>query len=156
MCALLWWGTERPDHHPSLYFIRRYFLIPGDVITWKYCPRYWPFVQGTHRSPVNSLHKGQWRGALIFSLICARINGWVSKPEAGDLRRHRAHYDVTVLCWQWDHIMIAPGWGLLSEFPPFHYFPNFAALCKYALAIQCRVYIWLESPKFCCGDTSQI
>ena len=24
--------------------------------------------------PVNSLHKGQWRGALIFSLISARIN----------------------------------------------------------------------------------
>ena len=37
-----------------------------------------------HRSPVNSPHKGQWRGALMFSLICARINGWVTKCEAGD------------------------------------------------------------------------
>ena len=27
-------------------------------------------------------------------LICARINGWVNNREAGDLRRHRAHYDV--------------------------------------------------------------
>ena len=42
-------------------------------------------------------HKGQWRGALMFSLICARINGWVNNREAGDLRRHRAHCDVTIM-----------------------------------------------------------
>ena len=68
-----------------------------DVIKWKHCPRYWPFVWGIHRSPVNSPHKGQWRGALIFSLIGAWINHWVNNPEAGDLRGHRAHYDVTVM-----------------------------------------------------------
>ena len=45
----------------------------------------------------NSPHKGQWRGALMLSLICTRINGWVNTGEAGDLRRHRAHYDVTVM-----------------------------------------------------------
>ena len=59
--------------------------------------RYWPFVRGNHRSPVNSPHKGQWRGALIFSLICVWINGWVNNREAGDLRRYRAHYDVSVM-----------------------------------------------------------
>ena len=48
-------------------------------------------------SPVNSQHKGQWRGALMFSLICAWMNGWVNYREAGDLRRHRAHHDVTVM-----------------------------------------------------------
>ena len=42
-----------------------------DVIKWKHFPRYWPFVRGIHRSSVNSPHKGQWRGALMFSLICA-------------------------------------------------------------------------------------
>ena len=42
-------------------------------------------------------HKGQWRGALMFSLICARINGWVNNGEVGDLRRHDAHYDVMVM-----------------------------------------------------------
>ena len=42
-------------------------------------------------------HKGQWRGALMFSLICAWINGWVNNREAGDLRRDRVHYDVTVM-----------------------------------------------------------
>ena len=68
-----------------------------DVIKWKHFPRYWPFVRGIHRSPVNSPHKGQWRRALMFSLICAWINGWVNNGEAGDLRRHRAHYDVAVM-----------------------------------------------------------
>ena len=71
--------------------------IHDDVIKWKHFPRYWPFVRGIHRSPVNSPHTGQWRGALVFSLICAWINGWVNTREAGDLRRQRAHYDVTVM-----------------------------------------------------------
>ena len=68
-----------------------------DAIKWKHFPRYWPFVRGIHRSPVNSPHKGQWRGALMFSLICAWINGWVNNGGSGDLRRHRVHHDVTVM-----------------------------------------------------------
>ena len=42
-------------------------------------------------------HKGQWRGALMFSLICVWINVWINNREAGDLRRYRVHYDVTVM-----------------------------------------------------------
>ena len=68
-----------------------------DVFKWLHFPRYWPFVKGIHRSPVNSPHKSQWRGALIFSLICVWINGWVYNPDAGDLSRNRAHHDVTVM-----------------------------------------------------------
>ena len=49
------------------------------------------------RSPVNPPHKGQWRGAVMFSLICAWIHGWVNNREAGDLGRHLAHYDVLVM-----------------------------------------------------------
>ena len=63
-------------------------------------PRYWPFVRGIHRSPVNSPHKGQWRGALVFYLICVWINAWVNNREAGeagDLRRHCAYYDVIIM-----------------------------------------------------------
>ena len=74
--------------------------VHDDVIKWKHFPRYWPFVRGIHRSPVNSPHKGQWRGALMFSLICVWINGWVNNREAGDLRRNRTHYDVIVM---WAH-----------------------------------------------------
>ena len=32
-----------------------------------------------------------------FSLICARINGWVKNGCAGDLRRHRDHHGVALL-----------------------------------------------------------
>ena len=54
------------------------------------------FVRGIHWSPMNSPHKGQWHRALIF-FICVWINGWVNNREAGDLRRHCADYDVTVV-----------------------------------------------------------
>ena len=68
-----------------------------DVIKWKHFRRHWPVVRGIHRRPVKSPHRGQWRGALMFSLIWAWINGWVNSREAGDLRRYCAHYDVTVM-----------------------------------------------------------
>ena len=68
-----------------------------DVIKWKHFPRNWPFVRGIHRSPVNSSHKGQWRGALMFSLMWVWINDWVNNREASDLRRYRTHYDVIVM-----------------------------------------------------------
>ena len=41
-------------------------------------------------------NKESWRGALMFCVICAWINGWVNN-EADDLRRRRAHYDVIVM-----------------------------------------------------------
>ena len=62
---------------------------------------------------VNSPHKGQWRGALMLSLICALTHGWVHNRKAGDLRRYCAHYDVTVMYW-W-HKYICP-WQTLSYF----------------------------------------
>ena len=68
-----------------------------DVIKWKYFLRYWPFVRGIHRFPLNFSHKGLWRGALLFSLICVWINGSVNSGEASDLRRYHAHCDVTVM-----------------------------------------------------------
>ena len=54
--------------------------------------------------------KGQWHGALVFSLTCAWINGWVNTHEAGDLRHHHAHYDVTVMWTNTDLLSI----GLLG------------------------------------------
>ena len=95
-----------------------------DVIKWKHFPRYWPFVRRIHRSPVNSPHKGQWRGALMFSLICARINGWVNNSEAGDLRRYHAHCDVIVMMiwmptdWcQKDRTPVPQLWGIQQGLP---------------------------------------
>ena len=53
--------------------------------------------EGVHRWPVDIPHKSQWRGALLFSLICTWTNCWVNTRDASDLRRHWAHYDVTVM-----------------------------------------------------------
>ena len=52
---------------------------------------------GNSPTTVNSPHRGQWRRALMFSLICAGIKDWVNNREAGDLRRHRGYYDVNVM-----------------------------------------------------------
>ena len=71
--------------------------LHDDVIKWEHFPRYWPFVLEIHRSPVNSPHKGQWRGALMFSLICVWTNDWVNNRGTGNLRRYRVHYDVIVM-----------------------------------------------------------
>ena len=72
-----------------------------NVIKWKYLPRYWPFVRVIHRSLVNYPHKGQWRGALMFSSICVWITGWVNNRVVGELRRYRAHSDVIVMKFFW-------------------------------------------------------
>ena len=97
-----WWlATQGARASAAILMTRSTRNDPGpqgqalydDVVKWKHFPRYWPFVRGIHRSP----HKGHWRGALMFSLICVWINGWVNNGEAGDLRRYRAHYDVTVM-----------------------------------------------------------
>ena len=63
----------------------------GNISTW--------LALCAGNSPVTGEfpHKGQWRGALMFSLICAWTNGWANNRYAGDLRRPRAHYDVTVM-----------------------------------------------------------
>ena len=120
-------------HDISISVIHRYYLSNGsqtwqsvnltnsphkvtqtcshdDVFKRKHFPRYWPFVRGIHRSPVNSPHKGWWRRSLMFSLILAWTNSWVNNRDAGDLRRHcgphdvpgdlrrhRAHYDVIAM-----------------------------------------------------------
>ena len=81
-------------------------------------------MRGIHRSPVNSPHKGQWRGALMFSLFCAWTNGWVNNRDPGDLRRHRAHYDINVMeyeqtrrwhcdCFLWYPSLVCATWSVL-------------------------------------------
>ena len=44
---------------PGQLLLNERWKIHDDVIKWKHFPRYWPFVRGIHRSPVNSPHKGQ-------------------------------------------------------------------------------------------------
>ena len=75
-------GAIRREWFELIYSKRDFVGHHDDGIKWKHFPRYWPFVWGIHRSPVNSRHKGQWRGALMFSLICAWIK-WLSKQSWG-------------------------------------------------------------------------
>ena len=85
--ANVWWS----------HVLWKSILNHDEVIKWTHFPRYWPFVWWIHRSPVNSLRKHQWRGALMFSFICTWTNSWANNEDVGDLRRHYAHYDVIVM-----------------------------------------------------------
>ena len=50
-----------------------------DVIKWRHFLRYWPFVRGIHRSPVNSPHKGQWRSRSFDDFFDLCLNKRSSK-----------------------------------------------------------------------------
>ena len=82
-----WDGAQGRRHQAR----PRIYTLFSAILAW------WRQQMETFPSAVNSPHNGQWRGALIFSLICAWINGWGNPRETGDLRRHRAHYDVIVM-----------------------------------------------------------
>ena len=115
-CAVVWFYMTMLyqcviDVYTKLY--AKGEIIHDDIIKWKHFPHNWPFVRGIHRSPVNSPHKGQWRGALMFSLICVWINDWVNNREGGDLRRYRAHYDVIVMEAYW--CSMAALWSPLNQ-----------------------------------------
>ena len=64
---------------------------------------------GNSPVPGEFPHKGKWHGSLMFSLIRARINGWVNTGEAGDLRRNRAHYYGIVMQNPHRHHYTNPG-----------------------------------------------
>ena len=133
---------------------QRFWNIHDDVIKWNHFPCYWPFAQRIHQSPVNSLHKGQWRRALMFSLICVSINDWVNNHEAGDLRRYHAHYDVTVMLHGimrdlFCHMIYRPVWGvavILYKYfcnPYQRHFAHFLWNCPQVNAMGC--HRWLVS-----------
>ena len=105
-------------------------------------PRYCPFMRGIHRSPVNSPHKGQWRGALMFSLICVWINGWENNREAGDLRRHRTHYDVIVM-WVRPDICATIGFFIIFSMPVcFCLSSSLHVLGNHGMTDVCKMYVW--------------
>ena len=109
-------GASRLVSLPLRYNSEQILGRHDDVIKWKHFPRNWPFVRGIHRSSVNSLHKGQWRGALMFSLICVWINDWVNNREAGDLRRYLAHYDVIVMEEYWLRAICVKNFHIAAKF----------------------------------------
>ena len=110
-----WWPAAftRTSHHLPGPQARQHTSVQplitslgkdGDITSWDVMTssngnflRYWPCVRGIHRWQVDSPHKGEWLGALMFSLICAWTNGWANNRDAGDFRYHCAHYKITVI-----------------------------------------------------------
>ena len=101
----------------------------------------------------------RWRGALMFPLILAWINGWVT--NRGDLRRNRAHYDVIVMflkhmysqytSYSWPGRMeygmpyVSSKWGLWSMF----HFSNRLLRCMQHRVVNGRV---LQDPLVSLGS----
>ena len=108
ICCICWvtWLTHAIPCEPFPHYWPRQcpiwhnfcdYAVRDDVIKWKQFPRYWSFAKGIHRPPVVFPLKGQWRGASMFSLICARTNGLANNPDAVDFRRHRPRYNFIVM-----------------------------------------------------------
>ena len=71
--------------------------VHDDASKWNNFPRYWPSVRGTHRSPVNSPHKGPMTPSFEVCFMLGRTKYWANTRLANDLRSHAAHCDVTVM-----------------------------------------------------------
>ena len=65
------WGYLRPHQGHCM----RHSLHHDDVIKWKHFPRYWPFVQGIHRSPQKPVTQSF---GVFFDL---RLNKRLSKQS---------------------------------------------------------------------------
>ena len=154
-----------------------------DVIKWKHFPRYWHLCEGN--SSVTRGFPYQRPLTRSFDVFFDwRLNEWFSKQSgrrwfetpSHSLMRHCNVLGCTVVMFfitfkpvcsfsfplsatlVSQHVASSAlqGWGLLSQFSPFRYFPHFPLLSKQTLAIEYRVHIWQVSPQLSCGDTCQI
>ena len=83
------WRSQIRHFHNSAYH--------DDVINWKHFRLYWSFVQGIHWfsrwiAPTKASDAELW-----FFFHLRWTNGWANNRDAGDMRRHHAHYYVTVM-----------------------------------------------------------
>ena len=101
--------------------------LHDDVIKWKHFPRYWPFVRVINRSPVNSTHKGQWRGALMFPLIYR----WLSKQSGG---------------W-WFETLLRPLWRHWNEYTLLHTYVCEERCARSTYALDTNS--WHRNPHMC-------
>ena len=88
--SFIWDGGIVRDLNKASNFSHRH----DDVIKWKHFSPYWPCVKGIHRIPLTKASDAE---LLMIYLIYAWTNVWANTRDAGDLRRHHAHYDVTVM-----------------------------------------------------------
>ena len=88
---------------------------------------------------------------------------WHIYPYSSGLLHWRSHYKTQTMVKFivfYRHcvgiVLNQLGWGLLSQFPLFRYFPNFSVMSKHLLAIEHHVYILQVLPQLSCGNTCQI
>ena len=138
------------EHWIGSYLWQVVAVWHNDVIKWKHFPRYWPFIRGIHRSPVNFAHKGQWRGALM-GFFYLRLNKRLSKQSRG----YRAHYDVTVMisypCHRsnfllWDMCVLVCQMQLSKAWMN-GCVPNYSLHCIYLPVLSKCNFIWHAIPQ---------
>ena len=137
-CGTSWgqWSWWKFIHDMSIFQCRRhiYLIIKDDVtaLSWQNnamintsCGRVLVMVESTYVSvkirfyasswwrhqmeTISDPSQGQRYVALMFYFICARTNGCANNRDAGDLKRHRAHYGVTVMLYSYTTIISAVG-----------------------------------------------
>ena len=115
MLLFVSWAVDRPCEQME-FIIHNLFInideIPStslivhdDVIKWKHFPRYWPSVMGIYRSPVDSPHNGQWRGALM-SFLCAAeqtTQQTVQAPVPLSIFRSNSKFDENSECSSFEY-----------------------------------------------------
>ena len=121
--------------------------------------RYWPSVRGIHRWAVNSPHKGQWRGDLLFLWSAPRINGWVKQswgwwfetPSRSLWRHFNESTSLAVFVanpliwagvyWLWSVNLSVVGWFWLQR-----YWWVFLNLVHFLTFIEtCPIWIWYST-----------
>ena len=87
----LWWIIT--SHRSQLKWFKQFMMTSSNGLTW------WRHQLETFPAllAICAGNKGQRRGALMFSLICVWINGWVNNGEACDSRCYRAHNDIILM-----------------------------------------------------------
>ena len=123
------WSWDRLPYKMWMAILRKRKIVPclfctctchDDVMKWKHFPRYWSFVRGIHRSPVNPPHKGPVTRSfdVLFDLrLNKRLSkqswGWWFETPSHPLWRHRnvkyhhSHNEpmasqitgVSIVCW---------------------------------------------------------
>ena len=97
----------------------------------------------------NAENDSIWRRHHVFGLL---HRNW----SDGMIVHTHVLCSLTLIWWLLVQEAVVQGWGLLSRFPPFRYFPHFSTVSKHTLDIEYHVYIWQLSPQLSCVDTCQI
>ena len=116
--------------------------VHDDVIKWKRFPRYWPFVWGIHRSPVNSPHKRPvTRSFDVFFDLCLnkrlsrQLWGWWFETTSCSLWRHCNVHTMMCLCHTCKSVTF---WSL----PHLSMLDNMNVTQYYKLACNIDDFIW--------------